>query len=80
VPSVLLTFMFPGLKVDSIGYHWTQDCGNDVVEGGFYQTSLLQPISAPEPAAGLSLVLGLLGFAGAKRTFKKQQALFPFEH
>ncbi len=55
-------FSFP-----DIGYHWTQGCGYDVVEGGIYGTPLQQPILVPEPAAILPLILGIIGLAGARR-------------
>jgi hypothetical protein len=59
-----LTFRFPDLGIldpDKIGYHWTQDCGNDVVEGG-------QPgISLPEPGILFLLGLGIAGLAVYRR-------------
>jgi len=60
-----LRFMFPDLgNVETMGYHWTMACGNDVVEGGG------TPI--PEPATMLLLGSGLIGLAGyARKRFKR---------
>ena len=54
---------YSGFIVTMLGYHWTQGCGNDVVEEGTF------PV--PEPATALMLVLGLVGLAGARRKFFK---------
>jgi hypothetical protein len=60
-----LTFIFPDLgPVDSLGYHWTMSCANDVVEGG--------GTPVPEPATMLLLGSGLIGLAGfARKKFRK---------
>jgi len=62
VPAGSLTFIFPnmGLSPDALGYHWTQGCGNDVVEGG-----------VPIPSAVWLLGSGLIGLIGIRRRFRR---------
>jgi hypothetical protein len=43
----------------TIGFHWTMECGNDVVEGSVSMV--------PEPGSMLLLGLGLLGLFGVAR-------------
>ena len=41
-----------------VGFHWTMQCGNDVLEG---------EVAVPEPTTMLLLGLGLVGLAGVRR-------------
>jgi hypothetical protein len=45
-----------------LGFHWTMQCGNDVIEGA-------APV--PEPATMLLLGSGLVGLAGFRKKFKR---------
>ena len=62
-----LSFDMTSLYLDplnlNLGFHWTQTCGNDVIEGG---------IVTPEPSTMLLLGCGLVGIAvfSRKRTKK----------
>jgi hypothetical protein len=65
-PNSSLTLTFPNLPVplESLGFHFTMECGNDVVEGA------ATPI--PEPATMLLLGSGLIGLVGfARKKFRK---------
>jgi hypothetical protein len=57
------------LDPDSLAFHWTMYCGNDVIEG-------LAPVTVPEPApAGIFLLgIGLIGL-GVMRRRKAVQRL-----
>jgi len=67
INSDLLTITLPtafasnglGWDFDTLAFHWTMTCGNDVIEG---QTS---PV--PEPASMLLFGAGLIGLAGLRR-------------
>ena len=50
------------LNPNSLGFHWTMYCGNDVIEG-------LAPVTVPEPApAGIFLLgIGLIGLGVMRR-------------
>jgi hypothetical protein len=61
-----LTFVFDNLggilDAEKSGFHWTQDCGNDVVEGGLGGGGLPPP-RVPEPGILLLLGSGIAGLA-----------------
>lgn len=48
---------------NEVGFHWTMQCGNDVIEG---------KAKVPEPASMLLVGLGLLGVAGISRKLKNR--------
>jgi hypothetical protein len=48
-----------------LGLHWTMSCGNDVIEGRFFDPE--PPVPTPEPGAVLLFGCGLLGLAGFTR-------------
>ena len=59
--SKTATFTFNTQDIDfsgDVGFHWTMQCGNDVLEG---------EVAVPEPTTMLLLGLGLLGLAGVRR-------------
>lgn len=50
---------------DDVGFHWTMQCGNDVIEGTAH-------VPVPEPGTMILLGSGLIGLAGyARKRFRK---------
>jgi hypothetical protein len=61
--QLILSFDIGGIPLgDSIGLHWAEQCGNDVIEG-------IAPV--PEASALLLLGSGLVGLVGFGKKFKK---------
>ena len=53
---------------NDVGFHWTMQCGNDVIEGKAVGVTPLNPdVSVPEPGTILLLGTGLIGLAGCGR-------------
>lgn len=49
------------LGSDTLGMHWTMECGNDIIEGGY------SPEPVPEPATMVLFGAGLMGIAALSR-------------
>jgi len=67
-PNGTLTFIFqdPDPSAAALAFHWTMDCGNDVIEGEVTTTT-----TTPEPGTMLLAGCGLIALAAFRRKFKK---------
>lgn len=67
-----MSFDISGMMLDmnnlNLGFHWTETCGNDVIEGGYSQVT-----STPEPSTLLLLGSGMLGAVAVQRKRAKKK-------